>query len=47
VLWGWVKHPVYRARYAAQMRDGWRELEVHRLRSPGEVERFVETFRPS
>lgn len=47
VLWGWVKHAEYRERYEARMRGAWRGLDIHRLRTPSEVEEFRAGWRAS
>lgn len=41
--WAWINHPKYQAQYAAKKADGsWDGLAVHHLRSPREVEHFLD-----
>jgi adenylate kinase family enzyme len=42
MLWAWTRHAKVRARYDAFSRDGtWAAHQVHRLRTRGEVARFL------
>jgi adenylate kinase family enzyme len=42
MLWAWTRHASLRARYDAFSRDGtWAPHQVHRLRTRGEVIRFL------
>jgi adenylate kinase family enzyme len=42
MLWAWTRHAALRARYEAFSRDGtWGQHQVHRLRTRGEVARFL------
>lgn len=45
VLWAWQQHPKYQQQYIeAQQTPEWEHLNVIRLRSPEEVDRFSETL---
>jgi adenylate kinase family enzyme len=42
LLWAWTRHASLRARYDAFSRDGtWARQQVHRLRTRGEIARFL------
>jgi adenylate kinase family enzyme len=42
VVWAWTRFEGVRAKYETAMTDGsWRHATVHRLRTPGEVSRFL------
>jgi deazaflavin-dependent oxidoreductase (nitroreductase family) len=44
LLWAWTRFPLYRRRYADAMADpAWSSARFVRLRTPAEVERFLET----
>lgn len=44
IAWAWIQHPKYRERYDRLASDGsWDHADVHRLRTPGEVRRFLTT----
>jgi adenylate kinase family enzyme len=48
IRWAWTTHAKYRADYSACMVDGtWSHLTVHRLRTPGEVDRLVGGLGPT
>lgn len=48
LVWAWTRFPVYRRRYAEAMADRrWSHLRFVRLRTPGEVARFVAAQGPA
>ncbi len=48
IRWAWTTHAKYRTDYSACMVDGtWNHLTVHRLQTPGDVERFVGGLDPT
>ena len=42
IRWAWVKHPVYRSRYSHATTKEWQHLAVHHLRTPDEVQRWLD-----
>lgn len=43
--WAWVKHADHRERYGQMSTDGsWAHADVHRLRSPAEVDELLEAL---
>jgi adenylate kinase family enzyme len=47
IRWAWTRHSIYAERFASRTADPrWEHLEVVRLRSRREVDRFVESLDP-
>ena len=47
ISWAWTRHPVYRQRYAAAMKDpGYAQLRFVRLRSRADVGRWLAGISP-
>lgn len=48
IVWTWTRHAHTREKFETAMTDGsWAHAAVHRLRSPGEVKRFLASVSPS
>ncbi len=48
VRWAWTTHAEYRERYEAAMGDPrWADVNILRLRNPGEISRWLESLGPT